>query len=620
MRIRSLILGLATLAATAAAIGPAASQVQIDTRGGACAPGDALHAAASLYGHGTEIAGTDLVASLETALAMEPYIAPGTRHRMIAVPGGWCDAETGFNRAWKANGLSMGAGAAMAKAYARLAAAPYFDRTSVVSHASAGNVHTLATHALTNGVEASWTIVTDGSGVRSATWATTGFAVEPFEAQWEGLTALAGASERYTRGSDGVLVAKRGLPDGRLDAPEAEVSYTGPDGFKIIVGISDSRNAVDAGMDTGVSRVDILRMTRDVIAENYQDFYDWGFRADWATARTRFLIVNGPTQLPAPPRTGYVAINNSTSAYCLACVFIADDFQIHFISEVRAALEALGYAYPGVSDRDVLADVLGHEMFHDWQNNYYKPTSSGRSVPGSYSEGTARMQETLHAYSGGSHQPDSLVYANDANGCNGYHGTNPTTTLAAGPFNQSYSACNFWLPWYGAEGVGALARVVMEGAPTGADAGSSASAATKMIKAVEIATNEPYAVSAAEWAAGLITGKNMAWGPAVDEGTTRDWAQYLERWTPESLNAGGSVTRALRGGGVMAFQATESFRPSVTEGAALAILRDSASGTSLTYPALGTLVEAPAPGEKVYVIAVSPGAGSLSTTLALRAP
>ena len=94
---------------------------------------------------------------------------------------------------------------------------------------------------------------------------------------------------------------------------------------------------------------------------------------------------------PGTEKTGYVYINDATSAYCQACVFIADDFQIHFITGVREFLTALGYDYGDASDRDVLADVLGHEMLHDWQNNYVKPTSSGRSVPGSYSEGTARF-------------------------------------------------------------------------------------------------------------------------------------------------------------------------------------------------------------------------------------
>ena len=54
----------------------------------------------------------------------------------------------------------------------------------------------------------------------------------------------------------------------------AEISYTGPDGFKIVVGIADSRNAVDPGMDTGISRLDILRITPSNLSD--RDFYsEW---------------------------------------------------------------------------------------------------------------------------------------------------------------------------------------------------------------------------------------------------------------------------------------------------------------------------------------------------------
>ncbi len=582
----------------------------------ACASGDALDAGVELFGAGTEFVQTDRVAGLTTALVLEPYIAPGTRHRMIAVPGGWCDAESGFNHAWTANGRSFAESGAVAAAYARLAAAPYFDQTTVTSRSATAGVHTIATHSLTNGVDARWTIVTDAAGVRLAKWVSTGFANKPFVAQWEGLTAVDGANERYARLVDGLLTAERGLPTGGLDDPAAEVSYTSPDGFKIVVGIGDSRNAVDIGTDTGNSRVDLLRDFRRAIAQNYQDFYDWGFRAAWAPARTRFLVAQGPTQANiGPANTGYVSINDSTSAYCQACVFIADDFQIHMVSEVRPFLEALGYTYPGASDYDVLTDVLGHEMFHDWQNNYVKPTSTGRSVPGSYSEGTARMQESLHTYSGASHQPGSLVYANDANGCNGFSASD--AGMAGGAFQTpAYAACNFWLPWYGARGVETLAKLVMEGAPAGAEV-PNASNSKKVTHAIEVATGEPYARSAAQWAAGLITGKNMAWAPAVGAGETRNWAEYLNRWVPSTLAAGASATANLRDGGVMARRVNGGFVATISDGAILAVLRDSATGATLTYPAPGEAIPGPAQNEKLYVIGINPTTTPLSTTIGI---
>lgn len=606
----AMTIGLAVLPATAGAA----------SRG--CVPGDAATAGVSLFGAGIELARTDRVAGLRTALVLEPYIAPGTRHRLIAVDGGWCDAETAFNRAWTANGRAIGDGRAMAAAYARLAAAPYFDQTTVTSQHSVGGVHVITTHALTNGVEAAWTVATDASGVRTAHWAETAYAVKPLEAQWEGLTAVDGASERYTRANGGALAAERGLPkaDAAL-APTAQVTTTGPDGFTIVVGIGDTRQAVDAGQDTGNTRADILRMTRDVLAENYQDFYDWGFRADWAIAGTRPGVINSPVSIPAPAKTGYVSINDATSAYCQACVFIADDFQIHFVSEVRPFLETLGYSYGSASDFDVLSDVLGHEMFHNWQNNYVKPTSSKRSVPGSYSEGTARFQQTLHRYAGIEHQPTTLLYANDANGCNGFAGSPPDTALAAGAFETPvYEACDFWLGWYGTEGLAPLSKLVTTGMVYDAKK-TNLTNAQKVIGGLMTATGKPYVAAAAEWATALITGKNLAWGPAVGTGTAYDWATYLERWTPTSLAVGASATRSLANGGVMANRVTGgAFRPSVTTGAALAVLRDSAAGTALSYPASGTLVAAPTEGETVYVLATLPKNGTLSTRVTLSQP
>src|SRR6187551_853030 len=119
-----------------------------------CASGSAAHAGVALFGSGTELARTDRVAGLRTALVLEPYIAPGTRHRLIAIPGGWCDAEKAFNRAWAANGRSFADGAAVAAAYAQLAAAPYFDQTKVTAQNTVGSAHVVTTHALTNGVVA----------------------------------------------------------------------------------------------------------------------------------------------------------------------------------------------------------------------------------------------------------------------------------------------------------------------------------------------------------------------------------------------------------------------------------------------------------------------------------
>jgi len=588
-----------------------------------CAAGDVLHAAVELFGSGTEFAQMDHVGELTTALVLEPLIAPGTRHRLIAIPGGWCDAELAFNHAWRANGLSPLDGDGMAEAYARLAAAPYFDQTTVTSRTSVAGVHTIKTHSLTNGVEARWTIVTDPAGVRTARWVSTGFAVKPFVAQWEGLTGLEGLSESYARVADGRLDAVRGLPTGAIEEPSAEVSFVGEDGFKIVVGYGDARVGPDPGQDAGNFNVDYLRAARDVAAENYQDFYDWGFRGTWAPTRHRVYAGVGGLNVNAaptfgPPGTGYIMFNSQSGLGCLACVWIADDFQIHMNTEFDSAFLALGYSYPGASRKEVLADVLGHEMFHNWQNNYVKPTSTGRSVPGSYSEGTARMQEALHSYSHISHQPNSLIYAADLNGCNGFSASD--AGMAGGAFQTAvYEACNFWLPWYGAEGIDVLSKLVREGAPAGA-AVPGASNARKVIGAIEVATGQPYAVSAAEWAAGLITGEQMVWGPATGTGETLDWAEHLRRWKPAQLLSGQSATRNLAEGGVMARRVyASSLTATITEGATLAVLRDTIDGLSITLPTPGEEIDGPAAGEEVYLLGINPGTTSLTTTIGIQA-
>jgi hypothetical protein len=259
-------------------------------------------------------------------------------------------------------------------------------------------------------------------------------------------------------------------------------------------------------------------------------------------------------------------------------------------------------------------------MFHNWQNNYTKPTASGRSVPASYSEGTARFQETLHAYSGISHQPGTLVYANDGNGCNGFAGTAQDTAFAAGAFETpQYSACNFWMGWYGAEGLAPLVKLVTTGMAYDTRK-TNWTNTSKVLGGIVTATGKPYEASAAEWAAAVITGKNLAWGPAVGSGQAYDWSTHLERWTPGALDVGGTVTRSLANGGVMAVEATGGpFVASITAGAKLAVVRDGTAGTQISFPAAGEAVAAPAAGESVYVIGVLPRAGTQSTQISLAA-
>src|SRR3990172_9599497 len=184
----SMLLAGSALAMTTGAAGGGLAQAS-------CTTGDAATAASGLFGPGSEVVRTEQVAGLNTALVAEPRIYPSTRRRMIAAGGQWCEAATGFNRAWKLAGRPIGDGSAMAAAFASVAAAPYFDGVTVkATGVDAAGAWVVSTHAKTNGIEARWIVKTDGDGIRAATWTATAFARAPFEAQTEGLSALPGAT------------------------------------------------------------------------------------------------------------------------------------------------------------------------------------------------------------------------------------------------------------------------------------------------------------------------------------------------------------------------------------------------------------------------------------------
>lgn len=586
-----------------------------------CVTAGKQRAAEALYGGGSQVVATERLAGLRTALALEPRIAPGTRHRMVGIEGGWCDATTGFNAAW-----TGAKGAPMAAAYARLAAAPYFDGVTVRDVSSAGNVHTIVTHALTNGVVARWVVVTDAEGIRNATWTATEFAQRPFVAQVEGLTALPEATESYDRAAGGLLRPSTGLPTAASaraaagDQPGIGVRHVGSDGFTIEVSYSEARTAPQLGQDVGVWDVDVIRITQRALAENYEDFMRWGLTSGWN-----------------PSDRGYVYVNDALSTACLACVFIADEFQIHISSHALDALEALGYSYPGADPEDVWSDVIGHEMFHNFQNRYNKPgpivTTRRRSAGFYYMEGTARLQESLHSYSAISHQPESLIYANDGNGCNGFDGggsihvegvtqsPDMDREMVKGPFNPSrtYSACYFWMPWYAANGWSALRDLMSVHMPAVADV---ANENEEGILASTAASGDTMLAQLQMFARHALTGgRGMNTWSAVLGGPSFDWAAHLESWRPKPLARGQSHTRTLQGGGMMANEITSRVRIELTGPAketALFQVRDDGREASVSKLNGGRPVDGPRPGERVWVVAARPVPGTSPVTLTAR--
>lgn len=592
--------------AIAAALLPAASASAAPV----CATGSAATAARALYGAATTLTSTGRVAGMRTALASEPLIEPGTRRRMLrAADGSWCDAATGFARAW-----TSGGGLAAATAFAKVAAAPYFDRVSVLSaRETAPGTFVLKTHAFTNGVVARWTIATDADGIAAATWTATDFAQHPLAKQWEGLTALPGATETYTRAGD-TIVEARGLD--RLIAQARSESaapgladYVTSDGMTLSVSLGDSHVAVDPGADAGEFHADIVRRTLDALRVNYEEFQTWGFTKGWS-ARTDAVL----------PDRGFVSINDALSGYCQACVLTGEEFNIHFISEVYTFLSALGYTY--TDEIKAYNDVLGHEMFHNFQNRYTKPGQPGqltKSSTTSYSEGTARFQETLHAaYSDVNRTPGTLYHASDTNGCNGYDydAGNMDAAMASGPFGKSYNACYFWSAWYGAYGAQAFTKLVTTTYPAHA---GEADGNAKGLAAIADAAGVSVLTQMRAFAVAALTGQNLSWGPLNGTGPSYDWGQGLERWKPAVLKKGQTATASLSNGGMMARELTSAATVSVTDAAGLnlAVVRATDGGSTVTPIArTGTAVEAPADGEQVWVVAVRPVAGgAISTTI-----
>lgn len=578
--------------------------------GARCADGPLNRASVDIFAPGTEVVARQAIAGLDGALVLEPRIAPGTRGRLLRVGTAWCEASSSFNLAWTAAGRSFHPAAreAAARAYAQLAAAPYFDGVTVMAVREIGpSTYRLTTHALTNGVDADWVIAIDADGVRTAKWTASAFAQQPFEAEAEGLTALPGGTETYSRLGRELLVAARGLPtaeSARKAAAPGLAEYVSPDEFVIAVSVGDSRVAIDPGQDTGVRKADIVRENLRAIKINYEDFYEWGLRKGW-----------GELEPVSGPNKGYVYINDALSLFCFACVFIADDFQIHMMSEVELVLDQLGYSYPeGV---EAYQNIIGHEMFHNFQNRYNKPgpllRGEGRNASFAYMEGTARAQEAMHGYSKVSLQENSLIYAQDGNGCNGFDGGNFDASLAGGIFSSgTYSMCYFWIPWISAEGIDGLKRLVARAYPA---VSPEPNEPLEGVAALERASQLSVPEQVARFAGAAITGRGWTLGG-------RDWARLMDRWVPMDLSTGDSAVASLSTGGLFVRRLKSGATVTLKKdsNATLFVVIDTGSKT-ITRVVDGTSTcLVPKKGEKIWVGAVRTKEGNGGATIVASKP
>lgn len=581
----ALLAGALTSGAPAAEIGGPAP--------GCVAAGDAGAAAVALHGPGTEVLEQGSLAGFDSALVLAPKIVfPGVRHRLVRAGSSWCDGSAGFNAAWAASGRGTQP-AALASAFASMAAATFFDGATVtaVRSTSAGAVE-LTTHAKTNGVVADWVVRTDGAGVREATWTVTGFAVRPFDASWEGLTALPGLTRSYVRGVDGgidevdpITAATFATPTG---VETISASAVMSDGFEVLVRNSNTPVGLALDGDTGVATVDFVRLIRAAAADNYETFLEWGLQKGWS-----------------PAGRGSIRIDDAVSLFCLACVAISSEFNVHMTSQMAHVVRALGYHYP--NDDLLISDILGHEIFHNFQIAAAGSDDALADMSYGYIEGSARFTETLHGYSEVSHQPGSVVYANDVGGCNGYLSRDGAFGMARSPGEHSYDACYFWMALHADHGIQGLVRAV-KSSPTHA----AKSNVSEMAGLIEAGAGLPYADVMASFTGHALTGSGYVWGAADGTSPPLDWAAHLERWTPSTLLPGASRVQWVSRGGLMGVKVGADSVASMTSTATGVQLYSLSIAGTPTQIASGTAVTA-----GTWLVAVAPSTSSPNITIRL---
>jgi hypothetical protein len=144
----------------------------------------------------------------------------------------------------------------------------------------------------------------------------------------------------------------------------------------------------------------------------------------------------------------------------------------------------------------------------------------------------------------------------------------------------------------------------------------------EVIDGLQEGTGGTFGDDLAAFAQAAITGRGYSWAAPGATEPVRDWGLYLDRWTPQVLQ-GTQWARTIGNGGVTAREITTGGHASLssTNAASLYVIRDDGTASSRTLidttDAEADLVEPPASGERVWLVAVYPSLGNTSVTVGL---
>ena len=202
----------------------------------------------------------------------------------------------------------------------------------------------------------------------------------------------------------------------------------------------------------------------------------------------------------------------------------------------------------------------------------------------------------MHSYSEVSHQENSLIYATDGNGCNGFKGQNFDVAMAAGLFNKGYSGCFYWLSWFAAEGTDGLVQLVSKAYPK---VSPKTDASVEGVAALGLASKLSVPEQAARFAGAAITGRGYKMNGF-------DWSKMLDRWAPLELATGDSAAATLSPSGLFAQELTSGATVTLEKGsdATMFTVIDTGSKTITEVVKGGRICLDPKPGQKIWVGAV----------------